>query len=100
TKVSIDVGFDGDKSWIRVADNGSGMPAAVLNEAMRYGSETTYGLEDLGKYGLGLKTASTSQCRMLTVATRHGNGRARIEVRRWDLDLVIKRNEWDIERLR
>lgn len=100
TKVWIDVGFEGDDSWIRIADNGRGMPGAVLTEAMRYGSETTYDLEDLGKYGLGLKTASTSQCRRLTVATRHGNGSARLEVRRWDLDQVIKRNEWDIERLR
>lgn len=100
TKVWIDVGFAGDDSWIRIADNGKGMPGAVLTEAMRYGSETTYDLEDLGKYGLGLKTASTSQCRRLTVATRHGNGSARLEVRRWDLDQVIERNEWDIERLR
>src|SRR3989442_12822243 len=100
TKVWIDVGFDDDNSWIGVADNGRGMAGAVLTEAMRYGSEATYDLDALGKYGLGLKTASTSQCRRLTVATRHGNGSARVEVRRWDLDEVIKSNAWDIERLR
>jgi hypothetical protein len=100
TKVWVDVGFEADDSWIRITDNGKGMPGAVLTEAMRFGSETTYDLEDLGKYGLGLKTASTSQCRRLTVATRHANGSGRTEVRRFDLDEVIRRNEWDIERLR
>jgi hypothetical protein len=99
TKVCIDVGFEGEDSWVRIADNGRGMTGPVLTEAMRYGSETSYDLEDLGKYGLGLKTASTSQCRRLTVATRHGS-RGRVEVRRWDLDRVIKRNEWKVERLR
>jgi hypothetical protein len=100
TKVWVDVGFEADDSWIRITDNGKGMPGAVLTEAMRFGSETRYDLDDLGKYGLGLKTASTSQCRRLTVATRHANGPGRTEVRRFDLDEVIKRNEWDIERLR
>jgi hypothetical protein len=100
TKVWVDVGLDGDKSWLRIVDNGKGMPGARLTEAMRYGSDAQYDVEDLGKYGLGLKTASTSQCRRLTVATRHGDGSARVEIRRWDLDDVIKRNDWDIERLR
>jgi hypothetical protein len=100
TKVWVDVGFEADDSWIRITDNGKGMSGAVLTEAMRFGSETTYDEDDLGKYGLGLKTASSSQCRRLTVATRHANGSGRTEVRRFDLDDVIKRNEWDIERLR
>lgn len=39
TTVRIDVGFEGRDSWIRIADNGKGMPGAVLKEAMRYGSQ-------------------------------------------------------------
>ena len=46
------------------------MTERVLDEAMRYGSRRTYGEQRLGKFGLGLKTASLSQCRRLTVATR------------------------------
>jgi len=100
TTVRIDVGFEGRESWIRIADNGTGMTGPVLKEAMRYGSQRDdYDEADLGKYGLGLKTASMSQCRVITVASRHGTD-ARISVRRWDLDEVIHRDEWDLERPR
>src|SRR5207253_9980802 len=69
-------------------------------EAMRHGSHRDdYDDADLGKYGLGLKTASMSQCRVITVASRHGTD-GRISVRRWDLDAVIHRDEWDLERPR
>lgn len=100
TTVRIDVGFEGRNSWIRIADNGKGMSGPVLKEAMRYGSQRDdYDDDDLGKYGLGLKTASMSQCRVFTVASRHGTD-ARISVRRWDLDEVMRRDEWDLERPR
>src|SRR5688500_10565403 len=62
TLVAIDVEFDGDDSWIRIADNGKGMKPEELREALRYGAEREYAEDDLGKFGLGLKTASMSQC--------------------------------------
>jgi HSP90 family molecular chaperone len=68
--VAIDVEFDGDDSWLRIADNGKGMTPSELREAMRYGAERDYDARDLGKFGLGLKTASLSQCQRLTVASR------------------------------
>ena len=43
---------------------------ATITEAMRYGAARDYDPDDLGKFGLGLKTASMSQCRRLTVASR------------------------------
>src|ERR1035438_8817449 len=46
---------------------------------------------DLGRFGLGLKTASLSQCRCLTVATKQN---AVLSARRWDLDLVEERQDW------
>src|SRR3569623_326868 len=58
TKVAIDIEFDGDDSWVRIADNGKGMRPEQLREALRYGAERNYSNEDLGKFGLGLKTAS------------------------------------------
>ena len=48
---------------------------------------------------LGLKTASLSQCRRLTVASRRGRERRRIEIRQWDLDHVLQTNRWEALRL-
>jgi hypothetical protein len=96
TLVSIDLHFEGEKSWIRISDNGIGMDTATLTEALRYGTEREYSADDLGKYGFGLKTASTSQCRRVTVASRHSLLRARIEVRALDLDHIERTNRWEI----
>src|SRR5664280_240244 len=79
TQVDVTVVFDGVDSWIRVADDGSGMSTSRMNEAMRYGTDRDYAEGDLGKFGLGLKTASLSQCRRLTVATRTNPDRREIE---------------------
>jgi histidine kinase/DNA gyrase B/HSP90-like ATPase len=99
TRVDLTFAFDGADSWIRIADDGDGMTGAVLDEAMRYGTERTYGASDLGRFGLGLKTASLSQCRCLTVASRRGVERCRIEIRRWDLDHVVRSNRWEVLKL-
>ena len=96
--VDIDIQPEGAQFWIRVADDGIGMSRGRLDEAMRYGSARSYGDADLGAFGLGLKTASLSQCRSLTVATRTTH-RGRIEIRRWDLDRVAERDAWELERL-
>jgi hypothetical protein len=99
TRVDVTVRFEGAQSWVRIADNGTGIPTALLNEAMRWGADREYGATELGKYGLGLKTASLSVCRELTVATRVNPNRRSIEIRRWDLDLVELRDQWELERL-
>lgn len=96
TKVWIDLHFEGDNSWIRVSDNGTGMDAHTLTESLRYGTERDYSDDDLGKFGFGLKTASTSQCRRVTVASRRSPLRARIEVRALDLDHIEWTNRWEI----
>jgi hypothetical protein len=96
--VRIVVCRKGERSFITIADDGRGMTERVLDEAMRYGSRRSYGGRDLGKFGLGLKTASLSQCRCLTVATRTTR-KGRIRIRRWDLDTVRERDAWELERL-
>jgi hypothetical protein len=96
TLVAIDIEFDGDDSWVRVADNGKGMTTAELKEAMRYGAERDYKKEDLGKFGLGLKTASMSQCKRLSVASRVNPDRADVAAFCWDLDHIEKTNRWEI----
>ncbi|WP_413741663.1 ATP-binding protein [Sodalis sp. RH15] len=83
-------------SYIAIMDDGCGMTAEELNTAMRYGSQNPNekrSANDLGRFGLGLKTASLSQCRTLTVVSKnHGH----IEARRWDIDHVIASGDWSL----
>jgi hypothetical protein len=99
TEVRVDLRFDGEDSWVRVADNGKGMSGTEITEAMRFGSERDYATDDLGKFGLGLKTASLSQCSRLTVASRTDRDARRIEVRQWDLAHIKRTNRWEIANL-
>lgn len=96
TIVAIDIEFDGDDSWVRIADNGIGMKPDQLREAMRYGAERDYEVDDLGKFGLGLKTASMSQCQCLSVASRWNHDRADIAAYSWDLAHIERTNRWEI----
>jgi hypothetical protein len=98
TRVDVSIHFEGEDSWIRVADDGRGMTARGIDEAMRYGSAGRYRPGSLGGFGLGLKTASFSQCRRLSVASRR-TPRARPEVRRWDLDEIGVADDWLLDRL-
>src|SRR5687768_10576196 len=92
--VDVTIADHGLASWVRIVDDGVGMTPRQLDEAMRYGSSRDYGMRDLGHFGLGLKTASLSQCRRLTVATRTTE-RGRIHIRRWDLDRVARVDAWE-----
>ena len=86
-------------AYIVIADNGKGIDRRALYEAMRFGSTQEYDSEDLGKYGLGLKTASLSQCRRLTVSSkpRYGKGKRSLRnIVRWDLDRVYEADDWDL----
>jgi hypothetical protein len=96
TEVRIDVEFEGSESWVRLTDNGSGMTPAVLREAMRYGSSRKYSHDDLGKFGLGLKVASLSQCRRLSVASRASAERADIAAYCWDLEHIERTDRWEL----
>lgn len=96
TRVSIQFHFENPDSWLQIVDNGTGMSGAQLTEAMRYGTAQTYGTEALGKFGLGLKTASLSQCRRLSVATRDRSVRGGLEARILDLNHVVASNRWEI----
>lgn len=99
TTIRLDLVFDGSSSWMRIVDDGHGMASGDIEEAMRYGSRRDYRSGDLGRFGLGLKTASLSQCRRLTVASRIAPVNARLHGARWDLDLVAETDEWSLQRL-
>src|SRR5439155_719219 len=95
-KVDIDITFEGADSRILIADDGSGMTETELNEALRFGSRRTYSAEDLGRYGLGLKTASISQCRRVTVFTRRAMTYRRVAGRTLDVDRITQTDRWEI----
>ena len=85
----------GPESYITIRDDGTGMDPDQLTLAMKPG--TIGPLEDrdpddLGRFGLGLKTASFSQCRRITVASRGSAGMK--SYRRWDLDYVQEVDQW------
>ncbi len=85
TEVRIDFSWAGQNSRISVLDNGRGMSDAELESAMRLGDKNPLvarEAHDLGRFGMGLKTASFSQCRRLTVATAKDDI---LSCLRWDL---------------
>jgi hypothetical protein len=97
SQVDITIEFDGLESWLRIVDNGHGMSATSISEAMRLGSGARdYREDELGKFGLGLKTASLSQARCVTVLSRSSQARRVIDCRQLDLDEVIATNRWEI----
>lgn len=84
----------GDDPYIAVLDNGCGMRRNELKAAMRYGSRSPVeerDSRDLGRYGLGMKTASLSQCRQLTVVSVKDKKRTAC---RWDLDYIHETEKW------
>jgi len=83
-------------SYIATLDDGCGMNISDLDNAMRYGSKNPNekrAPNDLGRFGLGMKTASLSQCRTLTVVTKQGEC---MEARRWDIDHIIDAQDWSL----
>lgn len=89
TVVRIDVDWEAGGGSVTILDDGLGMDDAELEKAMRLGDQNPLDEReghDLGRFGLGLKTASFSQGRRLTVASsKHGS----ISVLRWDLDYLL-----------
>jgi histidine kinase/DNA gyrase B/HSP90-like ATPase len=96
SRVTVDIEFESDDSWVCIGDNGKGMTPDRLREAMRFGSAGEYEADDLGKFGLGLKSASLSQCRRLTVASRTSKERARVTAYSWDLDHLESKDRWEV----
>lgn len=97
--ISVHFHWAGEDSAIAISDDGDGMDEVTLINAMRVGSRNpceTRDPNDLGRFGLGLKTASFSQCRRVTVFTQRKGG-VRI-VRCWDLDFIAETNEWRLLR--
>ncbi|WP_122467893.1 ATP-binding protein [Brevundimonas lutea] len=67
----------GQGRWMTIRDNGRGMSAQQLDEALTVGGDADYGPRSLGKFGFGLKGASWSQARKFMVVTRQAGGEVR-----------------------
>ncbi len=87
----------GEATWLSVRDDGNGMNNDELIQAMRPGSKNPLddrGAKDLGRFGLGLKTASFSQCRRLSVIGKRENYSSVFWT--WDLDFVNQTGNWNL----
>lgn len=83
-----------------ISDDGCGMNRAELILAMSLGSISPSAVrcaKDLGRFGLGLKTASFSQCCRLTVVSKTEAGMFAFA---WDLETLSKTDEWNLEELK
>lgn len=88
SKISVRFLWNNGEPWVAIADDGHGMTGDYLQTAMRFGSTSPVELRDkndLGRFGLGMKTASISQCRRVTVCSKC-NG-------------MLHACEWDIDRI-
>lgn len=86
-----------ESPYFAILDDGYGMNRNELRNAMLFGSNRDGKIdceEDLGRFGLGLKSASLSQCKQFVVVSkRYG----RINAMSYDLDLIEKTNSWDLQ---
>ena len=94
TKVSVQVKHDfRGNVRLSIDDDGCGMGRQGLVHAMQYGSPKRPDPASLGKYGLGLKTASTAFCRRLSLMSRP-SGDSPALMATWDLDHVVEEQQW------
>ena len=96
TEVNIQVDLEADgRKYVYFGDNGSGMESQELFDAMRYGAPKRTNLKSLGKFGLGLKTASSSICLKFSLVSRKEPGKP-LEKLAWDLQHVETENKWEM----
>lgn len=96
-EIRLEYKWNGQDSFISICDNGTGMNKDELVLAMTPGSkdpEEIRSEKDLGRFGMGLKTASFSQCKRLTCITKR-ESYATIK-RCWDIDFINSENEWQL----
>lgn len=86
-------------NFLLIADNGTGMSRQELINALRLGSispNVQRQTDDLGRFGMGLKSASFSQCRRLTVCSKKDS---LVNAFVWDLDDLENTNEWRLQEI-
>ena len=94
--VKVEMNADGDQ-FVYFGDNGHGMDENDVWNALQYGAPVREDLASLGKFGLGLKTASTAICRRLTVISRKSPDSPLVKLA-WDLDHIAETGNWEMLR--
>jgi hypothetical protein len=86
----------GGAAWVTLRDDGGGMDLPTLLRGLTVGGRghDQRAATDLGRFGMGLKTASFSQARQLVVASRPDRGAW--NVRTWDIDHVLEVGDWEL----
>ena len=95
--VWLNFDWKGSETWVSIKDDGFGMNNEELIQAMKPGSKNPLdgrSNKDLGRFGLGLKTASFSQCRKLTVLSKKEGFQQAFWT--WDLDYVKESGKWEL----
>jgi hypothetical protein len=98
--VDIDFHWNGPASYISVADDGKGITETELQTAIAIaerGPCLSRSAAELGRFGMGLKTASFSQASRLLVWTRSAKNK-QPSVRAWDIGRVVDSSEWQLLR--
>jgi hypothetical protein len=94
TLVRINTSWNDGNPVVEIIDNGDGMSESQLMEALRFagvGPSATREPQDLGRFGLGLKTASLSQCSRMTVTTMKNGTVTNLG---WDVDELRESGDW------
>jgi len=98
--LNVDIYFNSaTPDHLAIVDDGTGMSAKAAEDAMRlagHSSDAQRATTDLGRFGLGLKTASLSQCRILTIASRRDG---EVCAYRWSLDHLLETGRWALIKL-
>jgi hypothetical protein len=99
TQIHIDFTWDDDASRIAIYDNGAGMDKDILIASMKIGSADPSDKrdnDDLGRFGMGMKTAAFSMGKRLRVVTKQGQDS--VTTACWDLDYIEKQHDgkWNL----
>lgn len=92
--ISIRFSWGNGSPWIAIIDDGVGMTSKELRNNMRFGCKNPRdkrNKDDLGRFGLGMKTASFSQCKRMTVISK--KAKSKVSGCEWDLDRISKNPE-------
>ena len=98
TRIEVLTKIDEEPFMLFLSDNGDGMDKESLKRNLQFPSkspEETRDFNDLGRFGLGLKTASFSQTRAFTVISRK-KGTTEFSGLTWDVKHLKNSGKWEI----
>ncbi|WP_214834895.1 ATP-binding protein [Exiguobacterium sp. E4787] len=95
-EINLYFNFNAGDGYIQIIDDGIGMNLDGIQKAMSIGSKDSRDErknKELGRFGMGLKTASFSLGKRLSVVSKRNHNWVE---RCWDLDHVFKTNSWEL----